>query len=88
MQLMIERMLAVARGHLHAELDVRALVLVREHLADVVQQRAALRHGDVEAELRRHDPGEVRHLLRVVKDVLSVARPVLHAPDEPNELPR
>ena len=36
------RVLAVLRRHLHAELHVRALVLVREHLADVVQQRAAL----------------------------------------------
>ena len=37
-----ERILAVLRGHLDAELHVGALVLVREHLADVVEQRAAL----------------------------------------------
>src|SRR5439155_2500331 len=37
------RVLAVLGGHFHAQLYVRAVVLMCEHLADVVQQRAALR---------------------------------------------
>ncbi len=80
------RILAVLRGHLHAELHVRPLVLVREHLADVVQQRAAPRHGRIEPELLGHHPGQPRHFLGVDEDVLPVARPVMHAPDELHEL--
>src|SRR3989475_1938677 len=52
------RVLAVLRGHLHAQLDMRAVVLVRQHLADVVQQRAALRELDVELQLGGDDPRE------------------------------
>src|SRR5215203_4902225 len=81
-----ERMLAVLRRHLHPELDVRSLMLVRQHLAHVVQQRATLGHGDVQAQLRSHDAGEVGDLLRVLKDVLAVARTPLHPPDELDEL--
>ena len=86
MQLMIERMLAVPRRDLDAELHVRALVLVRQHLANVVEQRAALRHDHVEPELGGHDAGEMRDFLRVMKDVLTVARAVLHATDQADEL--
>src|SRR5260221_424739 len=81
-----ERVLTVLRGHLDAELHMRALVLVREHLADVVQQRPALRHGHVEIQLRGHDAGEMRDFLRVIQDVLPVTRPPFHAPDELDEL--
>src|SRR3989441_936090 len=51
-------MLAVLGRHLDAQLYVRAVVLVREHLADVVQQGAALGELDVELELRCDDPCE------------------------------
>ena len=78
--------LAVLRGHLHAQLYVRALVLVREHLAHVVQQRAALGHCHIQPELGRHDAGKVGHLLRMLQNVLPVARAPLHAPDELDEL--
>src|SRR5690242_5655813 len=43
-----ERILTVLGRDLDAELHVGALVLVREHLADVVQERAALGEVDVE----------------------------------------
>ena len=68
------------------ELHVRALVLVREHLPDVVEECAALGHRDVETELRRHDPREERDLLGVGENVLPVARAPLHAADELDEL--
>src|SRR3989449_766742 len=51
-------MLAVLGRHLDAQLYMRAVVLVREHLADVVQQGAALGELDVELELRCDDPCE------------------------------
>ena len=40
----------------------------------------------VGADLGRHHPGEPRHLLRVLQAVLAVRRPVLHAPDELDQL--
>src|SRR5688500_6167349 len=81
-----ERMFAVLRRDLDAELHVRAFVFVREHLADVVQERASLRHRDVEPELRRHDPREECHFLRMGEDILAIARAPLHAPDALDEL--
>ena len=50
-----QRILAVARRNLDAELDVGALVLVGENLSDVVEQRATPREVDVEPELGSHD---------------------------------
>src|SRR5437773_1110484 len=64
--------LPVFRRHFDAELDVRAVVLVREHLPDVVQQAAAFGQLGVEPQLARHHPREPRHFLRVLQDVLSV----------------
>src|SRR5215213_3454894 len=81
-----EWMLPVLRRHLHPELDVRALVFVRQHLAHVVQQRATLGDGDVQSQLRSHDARKVGDFLRVLKDVLAVARAPLHPPDELDEL--
>src|SRR5687768_17265730 len=76
------RILAIASGHLHAELDVCALVLVCENLSHVMQQGAATRESHVESKLSRHDAGEPRHLLRVMEDVLAITRPPPHAADE------
>src|SRR5512143_2003153 len=72
------RMLAVLRRDLHAQLHVRAVVLVCEHLADVVQQSAPFRERDIELELGRHDARHPRHFLRVLQDVLPVGGPVAH----------
>src|SRR5438093_5375837 len=80
------RMLAVLRRHLDAELHVGAVVLVREDLADVVQQRAALGEIDVELQLSGHHTGEEGHYFRMFQDVLPVGRPVLHPADEFHQL--
>src|SRR5512133_114824 len=50
-----ERVLAVLGRLLHAQLHVRPFVLVRHHLADVVQQRAALAERHVKSEFGGHD---------------------------------
>src|SRR5688500_5937399 len=75
--------LAVTGRHLDAELDVGAFVLVGEDLADVVEQRSSPGHRDGEPELGGHESGEPGDFLRVIEDVLAVAR----APPRPaNEL--
>jgi hypothetical protein len=81
-----QRMLAVLGRYFDAKLHVGALMLVREHLAHIVQQRAALGHRRVETELPGHDAGQVRHFLGMLQDVLPVARAIVHAPDELHEL--
>ena len=80
------RALAVLARHLHAQLDVGALVLVGEHLADVVQQPAPLGQRHVEVQLGRHHPGEPRHFLRVIVDVLPVGGAVAHPADQLDHL--
>ncbi len=65
---------------------MRALDLVRHRLADVVQERGALRGLDARAELAGHDPGEVHDLERVLQHVLAVARPVAELPEHLHEL--
>src|SRR4029077_799149 len=80
------RVLAVLRRYLHAELDVRAVVLVRQHLADVVQQRAALRELDVELQLGGDDPREPGNFLRVLENVLPVRGAVAHPAYELHQL--
>ena len=55
------------------ELEVRALQVAIDGLADVVEERGARRDVAVEAELLGHDAGEERDFLRVVEDVLAVA---------------
>src|SRR5439155_13708018 len=64
--------LAVARRHLHAQRRVRALLVVVDGLADVVQQAAALGHLLVHADLGRHHARQVGDLDRVAQDVLPV----------------
>ena len=67
---------------------MRAVDLVVDRLADVVQQAGALGDLDVGAELGGHDAGEVRDLDGVVEHVLAVAGAVLEAPEDPDELGR
>ena len=55
--------LAVLPQEVDADLEVRALHLAVDRLADVVQERGADGRVRVEAELPRHDAGEVRDLL-------------------------
>src|SRR5262245_48678134 len=79
-------MLAVFRCYFNAKLNVRAFVLVRQHFADVVQQRTALCHRYVEPELRSHDASEEGNFLRVVQNVLTVTRSPLHPTDQLDQL--
>ena len=81
-----ERILAVLGRHLDAKLHVRSFVLVGEHLTDVVQQRSPLREDDVESELARHNAGKPRHLLRVLQNVLAIARSPMHSSDKLDQL--
>src|SRR6185437_5266188 len=80
------RMLAVLGRHLDAELHVRAFVVVRHDLADVMQERAPLGERHVELQLGRHHPGEPRDFLGVLEDVLPVGGPVLHPAHELDQL--
>ena len=53
--------------------------LAVDRLAAVVQKRGAHGDGGVEADLPRHDAGQVRDFLRVIQHVLAVAGAVLQA---------
>ena len=78
--------LAVAAGELRGDERVRALDLVRHRLADVVEQRRALRRLHAGAELGGHDPRQVDDLERVLEDVLPVARAVAEPAEDLDEL--
>ena len=65
---------------------MRALDLVRHRLAEVVQERRALRRLHARAELARHDPREVDDLERVLEHVLAVARAVAQPAEDLHEL--
>ena len=73
------RRLAVLARELRADGGVRALVLLIDRLADVVQQAGAARELDVEPELGRHQAGEIADLDRVQQHVLRVRRAELAA---------
>ena len=74
--------LAVAAGEVAADQRVRALDLVRDRLADVVQQRGAARGLGGGAELVGHHRRQVRALDRVREHVLPVAGAVLQAAED------
>ena len=78
--------LAVAAREVAADERVRALDLVRDGLADVVQQRGAARGLGRGAELVGHHRGEVGALDRVREHVLAVARAVLQAAEDADQL--
>ena len=65
--------LAAAPGDLPADEGMRALDLVGDRLADVVQQRRPARGLDRGAEFVGHQRRELRALDQVVEDVLAVA---------------
>src|SRR5882762_7986869 len=65
--------LAVALGVARGDERVRALLLVRQRLAEVVEHRGTFRRLDAGAELAGHDPGQVNDLERVLEHVLAVA---------------
>ena len=71
--------LAVLAQEIEAELEMRALQVAVDRLADVVQERRARGDVAVEAEFLGHDAGEERDFARVVQHVLSVAGAELQA---------
>src|SRR5438067_3720350 len=77
---------AVLGEHLQRQLRVAPLLLVRQRLADVVEQPHALGQLDVDLDLGRHHPREPGDLLRVLEAVLAVGSPELHAAHELDEL--
>ena len=72
----------VALGDLGADGGVRALDLVVDGLADVVEQAAHLGDLDVGADLGGDDRGEMAGLDDVVEHVLAVAGPELEPAEE------
>src|SRR5690606_9822121 len=74
--------LAEAPAEVGADLGVRSLDLAVDRLADVVKQAGAPRHGLIDPQLGGDDAREVRHLHRVLEDVLAVARAELQAPEQ------
>ena len=63
-------MLAVLASEIGPDNRVRALHLVRQCLADVVQKRGALAVRYVETELSGHQPGDMGTLHQMLEDVL------------------
>ena len=78
--------LAVLAGDVGADQRVAALDLVRERLADVVQERAPLDQRRIEPQLGGHDPGDVAGLDQVLEHVLAVARAVAQAAEQRDQL--
>ena len=78
--------LAVLAQEVDAELEVRALHLAVDRLADVVQEGGADGDVGVEADLPRHDAGQPRHLGGVREHVLAVAGAVLQPAHQPENL--
>jgi hypothetical protein len=78
-------LLAVLAEEVDAEFEVRAAEVAIDGLADVVHERRARRDRGVEADLARHDAGEVGHFLRVVEHVLTVARAELQLAHQPHD---
>ena len=58
---------------------MRALDLVVDGLADVVQQACALGQLDVRAQLRRHDARQMADLDGMAQHVLAIAGAIAHA---------
>src|SRR5436190_1508551 len=76
----------VALGIARRDERVRALFLVRQRLAEVVQQRRPFRGLDAGAELGGHDARQVHDLERVLEDVLAVTRSEFEAAEDLHEL--
>jgi hypothetical protein len=78
----------VTLGDLGADGRVRALDLVVDRLADVVQEAAHLGDLHVRADLRGDDRGEIARLDRMAEHVLAVARAVLEPAEQLDDLRR
>ena len=78
--------LPVFLGQLDAELGVRPFRIPVDGLADVVEEARPQGDVRVEADLPGHHGREHGHFLRVLEDVLAVARPVPELAQELDEL--
>ena len=78
--------LAEATDEVGADDVVRPLDLVRQHLADVVQERRAADDVDVGPDLRGQHGADVRRLDRVLQLVLAVRRAELEPTDDLDDL--
>ena len=78
--------LAQPARDLGADDGVAALDLVRHRLADVVQERTALRHRGVQPDLGGQGAGDVGRFDQVPQDVLAVGRPVLQPSEQLDQL--
>src|SRR3989344_6441918 len=69
-----------------AYLHVRTRHFMVDSLSDVVEQRPRARDGRVSAQFFRKHAGEMRHLDRVVEDVLAITRAEVEAAEDHKEL--
>ena len=76
----------VLLGQLHAELDVAALHLMVDGLAEVMQQACALGQRHIDAQLAGQQTGDVCNLNGVVQDVLAVGSTVFLTAQQFDEL--
>lgn len=74
--------LLVLAADVHADLDMAALDLVVQGLADVMQQAGAAGHGDVDPQLAGQQPGQPGHLHAVGQRILPKAGAVLEPADQ------
>src|SRR6185295_9562228 len=78
--------LAVLAQQVDAELEMGAVHLAVDRLADVVEDAGPAGDLDVRLELGRHGAGQERHLAAVVEDVLAVRRPIAEASEQLDQL--
>ena len=69
--------LLVLAAELHAQIDMGALELVVQGLADIVEQAGPLGSIHVQAQLRGHEAGNVADLDGVLEDILAIAGAVV-----------
>ncbi len=81
-----DRIFLVLPGQVRAQLDVAALHLVVDGLAQIMQQSRPLGHGHVHTQFRGNEPGNVGHLDGVVQNVLAIGGAVLLAAQNLDEL--
>ena len=73
-------------GDVNADGDMRALDLMVNGFADVVQQAGALCQRRIDAQLRRHVAGQMRHFDGMAQNVLPIARPEAETAEDLDEL--
>ena len=75
-------LLSVALHQLHADLDVGALHLAVDGLADVMEEAGSAGEPGIRAHLAGHVFGNARHFLGVFQDILAVGGAIVQAPHQ------